>query len=164
MFRIYVPFIGFTALVVLIFQLLHTLYALRFDLRAFWVTEVPTIQLERVAVFDLGWQSMLVIALIIFVLKRTEKSVYLVDFACFQPPETWRLSPQQILDCLKAQQCFTQESLDFMERMLERSGCGPKTAWPPAILKVLKGEPLHTGTEEAREESRVRRPVLFVQC
>lgn len=123
--------------------------------KAFWVKEVPTVQLERVAVFDLGWQSMLVIALIIFVLKRTEKSVYLVDFACFQPPEDWRLSPQDIMECLRRQQCFTQESLDFMDRMLERSGCGPKTAWPPAILRVLQGEKLETGTEMAREESRV---------
>jgi hypothetical protein len=134
--RIYVPIVGLIALGVLVVQLLHTLYALRFDLQAFWLNEVPSIQLERVAVFDLGWQSFLVLALIIFVLKRTENAIYLVDFACFEPPESWRLSPAQIMDCLKAQQCFTQQSLDFMERMLERSGCGPKTAWPPAILKV----------------------------
>lgn len=32
-FRIYVPFIGFIALGVLVVQLLHTLYTLRFDLQ-----------------------------------------------------------------------------------------------------------------------------------
>ena len=118
--------------------------------------EVPTIQLQRVAVFDLGWQSMLLISLVIFVLSRTEKAVYLVDFSCFEPPEDWRLSPKQIIDCIKFQGCFTQESIEFQEKMIERSGCGPKTAYPPAITKCLRGEKMTSGTEEAREESRVR--------
>ncbi len=104
-------------------------------------------QLHKVEILDLGWQSMLLVVLLVFVLKRSEKSVYLMDFACFEPPEDWRLSPQQILECLRRQGCYTKDSLEFMERMLERSGCGPKTAWPPAILELLHSEPKPEGTK-----------------
>lgn len=158
MFRLYLPLVGFTAIGVVVVQLATTLYKLRFDLQQFVSTEMPIIQVHRMTLTDLGWQFFVLLALVIFVLNRTEKAVYLVDFACFEPPESWRITYDQMMKVLEMQGCYTAESLDFMRRMLERSGCGPRTAWPPAIMDVLAGggaKAMKTGTEDAREESRV---------
>jgi 3-ketoacyl-CoA synthase len=50
--------------------------------------------------------------------------VYLVDFATFKAPAEWRVSHAQILEMMKRKGCFSQESLDFMERILNNSGTG----------------------------------------
>ena len=39
---------------------------------------------------------------------------------------------------MRRQRCFTEDSLDFMKRILERSGTGQATAWPPGIVKSLQ--------------------------
>ena len=39
---------------------------------------------------------------------------------------------------MRRQRCFNDESLGFMQRILERSGTGQATAWPPGILKSLQ--------------------------
>jgi 3-ketoacyl-CoA synthase len=145
------------AIGVVVVQLAVTLYRMRFDLQQFVQTEVPIIEVHRIALTDLGWQFFILLALVIFVLSRTEKAVYLVDFSCFEPPESWRITYEELMRALELQNCYTQESLDFMKRMLERSGCGPRTAWPPAIMEVLadSSKTMKTGTEEAREESRI---------
>ena len=90
-----------------------------------------------------------------WVLYRREKPVYLIDFATFQPPESWRLSAEQILEILKLQGCFTEESLTFQERMLKQSGCGPLTAWPPGIVRCLQGETRDNSPEASRREAEV---------
>ena len=90
--------------------------------------------------FGLGWKSMALLCIAVWFITSREKPIYLVDFTTFEPPESWRLSSEQILQILKAQGCFTEESLSFMERMLKQSGVGPKTAWPPTITCCLKGK------------------------
>lgn len=34
--------------------------------------------------------------------------------------------------------CYSQESLDFMERILSTSNIGESTYWPPGILRCLQ--------------------------
>jgi hypothetical protein len=49
---------------------------------------------------------------------------------------------------------YTEDSLEFMKRLLLTSGVGPKTAWPPSITRALDGLPRLTSSEQAREESK----------
>lgn len=151
----------------LVLQLLYTLYTRRFDfavqrypylvlltsIKEWWHHEVYTIDLKTL--FVLGWQTSAIAALVIWYLNRREKPVYLLDFACWEPPDSWKVSPDQILECLRAQGAYTQESLDFMKRLLATSGVGPKTAWPPNITRCLEGLPRIKSPEAAREESKV---------
>jgi hypothetical protein len=113
---------------------------------------VYTIDLKTL--FVLGWQTSALAALVIWYLNRREKPVYLLDFAVWEPHDSWRLSPEEILQCMKAQNSFTEESLDFMKRLLLSSGVGPKTAWPPSITRCLEGLPRNNSAEDAREESK----------
>jgi|TARA_B110000090_G_scaffold16322_1_gene16309 3-ketoacyl-CoA synthase len=56
---------------------------------------------------------------------------------------------------MRAQNCFTEESLIFLAKMLKNSGCGPSTAWPPGIVKCLSGDniPSDVSIEAARSEA-----------
>lgn len=82
-------------------------------------------------------------------------AVYLIDFATFKAPESWKLSPEQLLDVMQRTQSFSEESLQFMKRMLEQSGVGPSTAWPPGIVQMLSGEKQDDSVEASRKEAEV---------
>jgi len=81
--------------------------------------------------------------------------VYLLSFATFKPPEGWKLSHDMIIEIMRRQKCFTQQSLDFMSRILERSGTGQATAWPPGIVQCLEddGKPSDRSINGSRKEA-----------
>jgi 3-ketoacyl-CoA synthase len=82
-------------------------------------------------------------ALILFVggwMVRRDNPIYLLSFATFKPPEEWKCSHDDIMEMMKRQGCFNEESLGFMQRILDRSGTGPATAWPPGIVQCLKNK------------------------
>ena len=154
-FGTYLPIVWFMIVGALICQILIVLYDLRFDLQKFFMNEIEYFTLQRPVALDLGWKTMALIALLIWYINHREKPVYLLDFSCFEPPQSWKLSPEQLLKIMKAQGCFTDESLEFLAKLLERSGCGPSTAWPPSILVCLDGKPADRSVEGARAESQI---------
>jgi len=151
---VYLPVLFFIIVGVILVQLLGVMYDLRFNLKAFLTNELPVFELQRPVAFDLGWKTMALAALFIWYLSTREKAVYLMDFATFEPPESWKVSYEDLLEIMRKQECFTEESIDFMSRMLERSGCGPSTAWPPGILQCLQGKKADRSVEGARAESQ----------
>ena len=96
---------------------------------------------------------MALLALILWYMKNRDKPVYLVDFSTFQPPEDWKLSHDQLMEIMRLQGCFTEDSLTFLRRMLEQSGVGPSTAWPPGTTQCLQGKKADRSAEAARKES-----------
>ncbi|KAJ0254428.1 hypothetical protein HA466_0109170 [Hirschfeldia incana] len=89
------------------------------------------------------------------------RSVYLVDYSCHLPPAYQKITVQKIIDNVKKNQEMNQSmrsldegldegsSLNFVFRVLERSGLGDETYVPEAILNV---PPLQT-MAAAREET-----------
>jgi len=148
----YLSIVWFIVVGIILVQVLKVLYELRFDLKAFYFNEISVFELQRPVAFDLGWKSMALLALAIWYIKNQEKPVYVIDFQCWQPPESWRLTQEQLMKIMKSQGCFTNESLEFLERMLKQSGVGPKTAWPPGIIKCLDGEKSDRSAEASRAE------------
>jgi len=121
----------------------------------FYSNQINVIELERQDAFDIGWKSFLVIVIVLWYLFKQANPVYLLDFATFEPPEEWKLTSEELMTIMKAQGCFTEDSLAFLERMLSQSGCGPSTAWPPGTVQCLRGLPADTSAEAARLESEV---------
>lgn len=80
------------------------------------------------------------------------RPIYLVDFATYKPPPSWKVSQADVLEIMRRKGCFTEKSLEFMERILQNSGTGPSTAWPPGILKLLRRE--GNGEGEAGKEGK----------
>lgn len=68
---------------------------------------------------------------------RRQNPVYLLSYATFKAPDSWKVSHKEICEIMRRQKCFTEGSINFMERILERSGTGQATAWPPGIVKCL---------------------------
>lgn len=114
-----------------------------------------TVNLSVPVASDIGWKLLATIAILVFYINRRQCNVFLVDFATFEPPEDWRISYKQTIDVMRMQPCFTEESVQFMERMLLQSGCGPRTAWPPGIMNCFNGAKLEQNPETARKEAEL---------
>lgn len=69
---------------------------------------------------------------------RKNNPIYVLGFATFKAPDQWKCSHDEIVEMMRRQKCFTQESLNFMKRILDRSGTGQATAWPPGIVKSMQ--------------------------
>jgi 3-ketoacyl-CoA synthase len=80
----------------------------------------------------------LVILLVAYILQ-TKPSVYCIENVVFVPPPSWRSTHEDLVTMMKTQGCFTDESMDFLRRMLERSGTGDATHWPPSIQRSRDG-------------------------
>lgn len=72
-----------------------------------------------------------------------DNPIYVLSFATFKAPDEWKCSHDDLIEQFRRQKCFTQESIDFMRRILDRSGTGQATAMPPGICQSLgPGAPL----------------------
>jgi hypothetical protein len=123
--------------------------------QALFVNDVAVVELQRREALSVALKVILITAILLWYLGTREKTVYLIDFATFEPPADWKFSPAQILEMMRLQGVFTDESMAFQERMLNQSGCGPLTAWPPGISRCLDGLPRDSSAEAARSESEV---------
>jgi len=153
--KLYLPFVLLLIIVVISYQVGVKLVGYGLDVNKFWSSEVLMLQLDKLELFDLGWKSSILLAFIVWYLHRYEQNVYMVDFTTFEAPLSWRLTSDELLECLALQNKYTKESLIFSEKILSQSGVGEETSWPPSILKSLRegGTDYNTGTEMARKES-----------
>ena len=89
-------------------------------------------------------------------LMQRQRPVYLLGFSTFKAPESWKVSHEQIAEIMRRQDCFTEKSINFMERILERSGTGQATAWPPGITQCLENDEdgTHKKSDRSMEASR----------
>jgi predicted naringenin-chalcone synthase len=99
----------------------------------------------------------LILAIVAWII-RMDNPVYLLSFATFKAPESWKCSQDEIVKMMINQKCFTDDSIEFMRRILKQSGTGQATAWPPGITKSLKGEKADRSIEASRKEAEI---VLF---
>eukprot|EP00985_Skeletonema_marinoi_P005450 scaffold2360_cov130-Skeletonema_marinoi.AAC.2 len=67
-----------------------------------------------------------------------DNPTYMLAFSTFKAPDSWKVSHAQIIQMMKNQGSFTDDSIGFMERLLARSGTGQSTAWPPGIVQCLE--------------------------
>ncbi|KAL3695869.1 hypothetical protein R1sor_009945 [Riccia sorocarpa] len=77
--------------------------------------------------------------------------VYLVDFACYKPSDDRKVTREIFMDCSRKIGAFNEKSLEFQKKILERSGLGQDTYFPPAILRV----PPNPCMAEARLEAEM---------
>jgi 3-ketoacyl-CoA synthase len=150
----YMPFVVYALMILLTGQVGFRMYELGFDLSHFYQAEVLEIEMPRSLVYEFGWKSVAVALGILWFLTKNNKPTFLVDFVTFEPPDSWKMSNEQLLQIMRNQECFSEESIEFLARMLKHSGCGPSTAWPPGIIRCLeKGRKSDRSAESARREA-----------
>ena len=79
------------------------------------------------------------------------RSIYLVDFACFTPPEDMQITYEWFMDRSRKAGVFNEKSMDFQRKIILRSGLGERTALPPALHEI----PPAPTTAKAQEEARL---------
>lgn len=82
---------------------------------------------------------------------KVKYSVYLVDFATYQPPDELKMPHDKFMERTREVGWFTQESIDFQEKLLYRTGLGNETYFPPGIHKF----PPELGMDAARKEAEM---------
>lgn len=152
----YFPIARYILATLIFGDIIYILYKNGFDFPHVLTNEVFNISLEKLVVFDLGWKSMLLCFIVLWLLNRRENAVYLLDFTTFEPPQSWKLTAEELLDVMRAQKCFTDESIAFQEKLMKQSGVGPSTAWPPGITRCREnGLKSDRSAAAARAESEV---------
>eukprot|EP00929_Paragymnodinium_shiwhaense_P050680 TRINITY_DN25526_c0_g1_i1.p1 TRINITY_DN25526_c0_g1~~TRINITY_DN25526_c0_g1_i1.p1 ORF type:complete len:593 (-),score=178.55 TRINITY_DN25526_c0_g1_i1:252-2030(-) len=101
-------------------------------------------------------QMSMVFAVILAYMSRWKPPVYCIDNVVYVPPQDWQVSRDDLIKMMKAQDCFSESSMSFLQKILDNSGTGESTHWPPGILKSKDGETkADRGTVAAREEGKV---------
>lgn len=90
----------------------------------------------------------LTLVVLFFFRKNNKRRVFLVDFSCYKPPKNQQVDRQTFVDKSSKALCYNKDSLEFMDKMLERSGLGDKTYLSKGLLK----EPTDMSAEAAKEE------------
>lgn len=84
----------------------------------------------------------------IYYMKRS-RSVYLVDFVTYQPPDELKFPHEKFLKKTQDVGWFDQSSIEFQEKLLHRTGIGQETYFPPGIVQ----DPPDTSMAAARKEA-----------
>lgn len=85
-------------------------------------------------------EAVLIVGIVVAYVFHTKPSVYCLENVVHVPPPDWQVSRQDLQTIMKAQDVFGEESMGFMSRMLDRSGTGDSTHWPPSYLPSRDGE------------------------
>mmetsp|Transcript_27104 Transcript_27104/g.56998 ORF Transcript_27104/g.56998 Transcript_27104/m.56998 type:complete len:572 (+) Transcript_27104:63-1778(+) len=101
----------------------------------------PQVKTTVLALVVIGW------------IVNLDNPIYMLSFSTFKAPDSWKVSHAEIVQMMKNQKCFTDDSIDFMRRLLERSGTGQSTAWPPGIVQCLHGKETDRSIEASRKEA-----------
>ncbi|XP_010523834.1 PREDICTED: 3-ketoacyl-CoA synthase 13 [Tarenaya hassleriana] len=81
--------------------------------------------------------------------SKRSKPVYLVDFSCFKPGDDCKISSETFFNMAKASGLYSDETIQFMTRILNRSGLGDDTYAPRCMLT----SPPRPSMAEARYEA-----------
>lgn len=112
------------------------------------------VHLRREALFSPAVETTAVVLVVMAWFLRMDNPIYLLSFATFKAPDSWKVSQAEIVEMMRRQGCFTEDSINFMKRLLERSGTGQSTAWPPGIVQCLQdGKKTDRSMEASRKEA-----------
>lgn len=72
-----------------------------------------------------------------YMTKRASAGVYLIDFACYKPPDTQKFTKDFTIRIAKHSGYFTEETLDFFRKVFEKSGIGDSTYLSEVYLQEI---------------------------
>jgi 3-ketoacyl-CoA synthase len=80
---------------------------------------------------------------------RQYKRTYLLDFECYRPTEEMKVSYKRFMQGSHEVGEFTQEAMDFQERILNKSALSQETFFPPGLHESPPKFNMHLAREEA---------------
>jgi len=135
------------------------------------LTHVPVADACLLVYGELQWIAPVFVVMVGALLLRRGRSVYLIDFATFEPPESWKVTHEELVTILRnvathrrasGLSAFDEADIEFQAKVLRASGTGQTTAWPPAIVRYLETaeQKKHISKEDSREEAET----ILCQC
>ncbi|MED6219539.1 Protein Nef [Stylosanthes scabra] len=112
------------------------------DLRQLWIH----LQYNLVSVIICS--AILVFGSTVYIMTRP-RSIYLVDYACYKPLSHLTVKFTQFMEHSKLTGDFSESSLDFQKKILERSGLGEETYLPEAMHHIPPTPSMAAAREEA---------------
>ncbi|KAK6946245.1 FAE1/Type III polyketide synthase-like protein [Dillenia turbinata] len=82
-------------------------------------------------------------------LMARPRPIYLVDYACYLPPSHLKIRFCKFMEHLRLTGDFNESSLEFQEKILQRSGLGEETYIPESMHYI----PIRRSMTAAREEA-----------
>ncbi|KAM1380009.1 hypothetical protein ACFX2I_021802 [Malus domestica] len=86
---------------------------------------------------------------LMYLLRRREPRIYLVDFSCYQPPKSYRLTTSMFLENVLLDGT-DPESAAFQIKILEKSGFSEETSIPPSLACLPIKKSLQFALEEVK--------------
>jgi predicted naringenin-chalcone synthase len=114
--------------------------SISFVISQIWFGSVDSARLKDLASDPLVWEAIGIAAIFLAYISHWKVPVYCMENVVFVPPEDWKVSRKDIITMMTAQKCFSETSMDFQTRLLDNSGTGEATHWPPGILMSKDGE------------------------
>lgn len=93
----------------------------------------------------------LLLAVAMAYIMTRSKPVYLVDYHCFKAPANLKMPQDKFKHLSGVSGVFSEQSLEFQEKIMERSGLGDETYLPPAVQTV----PPQINMQNARDEAEM---------
>ncbi|KAK4785811.1 hypothetical protein SAY86_002500 [Trapa natans] len=85
----------------------------------------------------------------VYFMSKPRRTVFLVDYACFRPPFTYRIPFASFMEHARLVLKDYPKSVEFQMRILERSGLGEETCLPPAIHYIPPEPTMDAARQEA---------------
>ncbi|GLJ20420.1 hypothetical protein SUGI_0370920 [Cryptomeria japonica] len=94
--------------------------------------------------------AVLVFGCTVYVMSRP-RPVYLVDYSCYKPPEALKVNYTRFMEHSQLSGNFSEPSLEFQKKILERSGLGEST-YVPSAMHYLPPRPSMAAAREEAEQ------------
>ncbi|XP_071729999.1 3-ketoacyl-CoA synthase 4-like [Rutidosis leptorrhynchoides] len=91
----------------------------------------------------------------------SSRPVYLVDFSCYRPPDNLKVKKETLKKLAQQYGDFNSSSLDFFEKILDRSGLGDETYLPGVMQSSPPAPSLTAAKEEAERQICGALDILF---
>ncbi|XP_009782317.1 3-ketoacyl-CoA synthase 4-like [Nicotiana sylvestris] len=96
------------------------------------------------------FSALFVFGTTVYIMTRP-RSIYLVDYSCYHPPEHLKVKFSKFMGHSRLSGDFNESSLEFQRKILERSGLGEETYLPEALHDVPPRPSMATAREEAEQ-------------
>ncbi|KAG8501989.1 hypothetical protein CXB51_002177 [Gossypium anomalum] len=90
------------------------------------------LQLEYNLVSVVVFSAIFVFGSTVYVMTR-KRSIYLVDYACYLPPQHLKADHRFFMEYAKEAADFDESTMEFLRKIMERSGLGDETGAPPSM-------------------------------
>ncbi|GAB4832912.1 3-ketoacyl-CoA synthase 11 [Ancistrocladus abbreviatus] len=138
----------------------HAMYLFLSPLLGILAAQLSTFSLEDIYLL---WEHLqynlisVVVCSMLFVFLSTlyfvtrPRPVYLVNFSCYKPGKSQKCSREYFMEKSKLAGVFSEETLSFQRKILERSGLGESTYLPDALHNTPPNPTMLAARREAEE-------------